>query len=80
MRLRTKNPIGLKTEAKYRLKTITRAYVGRVRDDTHMTVDDLTGEGDEPVFIFWRGEEICQGDTVYMHSKKVTSTTLTSEY
>lgn len=77
MRLNTKNPIGFKAEAKYRLKTITRAYVGRVRDDTRMTVDDLTGEGDKAVFIFpKRGEKYHNQGCMYMHSK-VKSATLT---
>lgn len=77
MRLNTKNPIGFKAEANYRIKTITRAYVGRIRENTHMTVDDLTGEGDKAVYIFpKRGEKYHNKGCTYMNSK-VTSTTLT---
>lgn len=77
MKLNTKNPIGFNAEANYRLKTITRAYVGRVRENTHMTVEDFAGEGDKPVYIFpKRGEKYHNKGCTYMNSK-VTSTTLT---
>lgn len=77
MRLNTKNPIGFKAEANYKIKTVTRAYVGRVRKNTHMTVDDLTGEGDKTVYIFpKRGEKYHNKGCTYMNSK-VISTALT---
>ena len=78
MRLNTKNPIGFKAEANYKIKTVTRAYVGRVRKNTHMTVDDLTGEGDKTVYIFpKRGEKYHNKGCTYMNSK-VISTALTT--
>ena len=57
MKLKVNNPIGLRSKASYRLSTVTRAYVGKVRDISNMTADEMAGLDSEPVFIFpKRGE------------------------
>lgn len=58
MDLRTANPLGLKARAEYDLSLVTRAYVGKIRDNPAMTADELAGGNAEPVFIFpKRGEK-----------------------
>ncbi|MBE6040993.1 MAG: hypothetical protein E7220_00550 [Clostridiales bacterium] len=57
MTLRTKNPLGLKARAGYRLSLVTRAYVGKVRDCPSMTEGEMSGDDCDPVYIFpARGE------------------------
>lgn len=56
--LRTANPIGLKAQADYDLSLVTRAYVGRIRNNPAMSADEMAGGSSEPVFIFpKRGEK-----------------------
>lgn len=58
LRLRTKNPMGLRVQADYDLSMVTRAYVGRIRDISNMTAGEMAGDDAEPVFIFpKRGEK-----------------------
>ncbi|MBQ6502197.1 MAG: hypothetical protein IJI87_12740 [Mogibacterium sp.] len=58
MRLRTKNPLGIKAEADYDLSLATRAYVGRERDESGMTAEEFADEDAEAVYIFpKRGEK-----------------------
>lgn len=57
MRLRTKNPLGIKAKADYDLSLVTRAYVGKIRDNPPMSEAEMSGADSEPVFIFpKRGE------------------------
>lgn len=57
LRLRTKNPIGLKAHADYELAFVTRAYVGKIRDVSRMSADEMAGANADPVYIFpKRGE------------------------
>lgn len=58
MRLRTPNPLGIKAHADYDLSLVTRAYVGRIRDESPMSADEFADADSEPVFIFpKRGEK-----------------------
>ena len=56
--LKTNNPLGIRAEADYDLALVTRAYVGRERDETNMTAEEFADEDAEAVFIFpKRGEK-----------------------
>lgn len=58
MRLRTRNPIGIRAHADYDLAMVTRAYVGKIRDNPPMSADEMSGADAEPVYIFpKRGEK-----------------------
>jgi hypothetical protein len=57
MKMRTRNPAGIKAAASYDLSLVTRAYVGKIRDAEKMTDSEMAGGDSEPVFIFpKRGE------------------------
>ena len=57
MRLKTANPLGIRAKADYDLSLVTRAYVGKIRDNPAMSADEMSGADSEPVFIFpKRGE------------------------
>ena len=49
--LRQNNPLGINAKADYTLSLVTRAYVGRERNEGNMSADEFAGDG-EPVFIF----------------------------
>ena len=52
------NPLGMKTQAHYELSLVTRAYVGRERDESNMSAEDFMDDDSVPVFIFpKRGEK-----------------------
>ena len=56
MKMKSKNPIGLLSEAEYEISMVTRAYVGRFRGYDAMGADEFGSTG-EAVFIFpKRGE------------------------
>ena len=56
MKMKSKNPIGLLSEAEYEISMVTRAYVGRFRGDDAMSAEEFGSTGDA-VFIFpKRGE------------------------
>lgn len=58
LKMRTKNPAGIRAAASYDLGLVTRAYVGKIRDVESMTDGEMSGEDAEPVFIFpKRGEK-----------------------
>ena len=78
LRLRTRNPIGLKAEAGYSLSMVTRAYVGKIRSIGNMTADELAGADADPVYIFpKRGEKYHSKGCGFMTAAS-TSGTLTS--
>ncbi len=57
LRLRSKNPLGINAVADYDLSLVTRAYVGRERDEGNMTAEEFAAEDSKPVYIFpKRGE------------------------
>ena len=57
MKLRTGNPLGIRAKADYDLSLVTRAYVGKIRDNPPMSAEEMAGASD-PVFIFpKRGEK-----------------------
>ena len=43
MRLRSPNPLGIRASADYDLALVTRAYVGKVRNNPAMSADELSG-------------------------------------
>ena len=54
--LKQNNPLGINAKANYTLSLVTRAYVGREREEPNMSADEFADDG-EPVFIFpKRGE------------------------
>lgn len=56
--LGTANPLGIKAKAHYDLSLVTRAYVGRERDERSMSPGEFMDDGSVPVFIFpKRGEK-----------------------
>ena len=56
--LGTPNPLGMKASAHYDLSLVTRAYVGRERDERNMSADEFMDDDSVPVFIFpKRGEK-----------------------
>ena len=58
LRLRTNNPLGINAAADYDLSLVTRAYVGRERDETNMSAEEFADEDSAAVFIFpKRGEK-----------------------
>lgn len=58
LRLGTNNPLGIKAEAEYDLSLVTRAYVGKERDETNMSLEEFADEDSVPVYIFpKRGEK-----------------------
>ena len=58
LKMRTKNPLGIKAEANYDLSLVTRAYVGRERDEDSMSADEFADYDADAVFIFpKRGEK-----------------------
>ena len=57
LRLRTNNPLGINAAADYDLSLVTRAYVGRERDEGNMSAEEFADEDSVPVYIFpKRGE------------------------
>ena len=58
LRLKAGNPIGLDSAADYDLALVTRAYIGKIRDEESMSEDEMSGHDADPVFIFpKRGEK-----------------------
>lgn len=58
LRLRTDNPLGIKAAADYDLSAVTRAYVGKERDESNMPAEGFADGDSVPVFIFpKRGEK-----------------------
>ena len=58
LRLRTANPLGIKSAAEYDLSLVTRAYVGKERDEGNMSAEDFADDDSSPVYIFpKRGEK-----------------------
>ena len=56
--MKTNNPLGIKAEADYDLALVTRAYVGRERDEDNMTAEEFADDDAEAVYIFpKRGEK-----------------------
>lgn len=52
MNMKTNNPLGLGSRAAYDAALITRAYTGKIRDDSPMDEDDFQDTDAEAVFIF----------------------------
>lgn len=78
LRLRTKNPLGIRAHADYSLSVVTRAYVGKIRDIGSMSEEELAGSDSEPVFIFpKRGEKYHSKGCGFLTAAS-TSGTLTS--
>ncbi len=58
LHMRTANPLNLAAEADYELSGISRAYVGKIRDESPMSISEMSGADAEGVFIFTnRGEK-----------------------
>ena len=58
LRLATDNPLGIKAEADYDLSLVTRAYVGKERNETNMSAEEFADADSAPVYVFpKRGEK-----------------------
>lgn len=69
LKLKNKNPIGIKAEADYELSLATRAYVGRIRNDNAMSAGEFADEDSDPVFIFpSRGEKYHSGGCTFLRA------------
>ena len=78
MDLAANNPLGLKAEADYDLSMVTRAYVGKIRNNPAMTASEMEGGNSEPVFIFpKRGERFHAAGCAFLTAAS-TSGVLTS--
>ena len=78
MDLRTANPLGLKARADYDLSVVTRAYVGKIRNNPAMTASEMESGSSEPVFVFpKRGERYHSGGCGFLRAAS-TSGVLTS--
>ena len=78
LRLRTRNPLGIRARADYSLSVVTRAYVGKIRDIGSMSEEELAGADSDPVFIFpKRGEKYHSKGCGFLTAAS-TSGTLTS--
>jgi hypothetical protein len=77
LKMRTKNPAGIRAAASYDLGLVTRAYVGKIRDVESMTDGEMSGEDAVPVFIFpKRGEKYHSKGCTFLRAAS-TSTSLT---
>ena len=57
LELKSNNPLGIKAAADYDLALVTRAYVGRERNESNMSAEEFADEDAEAVYIFpKRGE------------------------
>lgn len=83
MRLRTKNPLNLASEANYELACVTRAYVGKERELDNMSEEEMMSDS-TPVYIFpKRGEKYhSKGCVVMKAASKATilSSSLKNKY
>ncbi|MBR0373527.1 MAG: hypothetical protein IJH91_03235 [Mogibacterium sp.] len=71
--LHVDNPLGLLTDAKYKLALMTRAYVGKWRDIDPMSDDDLAGDDSDPVYVFPKmGRRYHVKSCTYVRSAYVT--------
>lgn len=77
VRLRTNNPLGIDASADYDLSLVTRAYVGRERDEAPMSAEDFADEDSEPVFIFPKRGERYHSEGCGFLTAASTSGTLT---
>ena len=58
LKLKTNNPLGINATADYELSLVTRAYVGKERDEGNMSAEEFADEDSVPVYIFpKRGEK-----------------------
>lgn len=75
LRLRTNNPLGINAAADYELSLVTRAYVGRERNEGNMPAEEFADEGSEPVFIFpKRGEKYHSGGCAFLKAASRSGT------
>ena len=78
LRLKTGNPLGIKAAADYDLSFVTRAYVGRIRDDNAMSAEEFADDDSEAVYIFpSRGERYHSKGCTFLRAA-YTSGVLTS--
>ena len=79
LRMKTNNPLGIKAAADYDLSLVTRAYVGRERDESNMSAEEFADEDAKAVFIFpKRGEKYHSKACTFLRAAS-TSTALTGQ-
>lgn len=57
LKMKTDNPLGIASEADYRLSCVTRAYVGAEGNQPPMSAEEFEEVGDETVFVFPKAGE-----------------------
>lgn len=73
MLMHNHNPFGLASRAEYSLSCVTRAYVGRIRDNRPMSDAEMAGSS-EPVFVFPnRGERYHNDSCMVLHASYVSA-------
>ena len=78
LKLKQNNPLGIDAAAGYDLALVTRAYVGRERDESSMSADEFADADSSPVFIFpKRGEKYHSAGCAFLKAAS-TSGALTS--
>lgn len=69
LNLNSKNPLGLMSLATYRMRTVTRAYVGKIRDVSPMSSEKFASN-DVGVYIFpQNGEKYHNKSCSFLYSK-----------
>ncbi len=84
MRMKSANPFDLASSGEYVLSCMTRAYVGRTRQDAPMSEAELSGEEVEIVYIFpSRGEKYHNEGCSVLHAaytSAILSSSLKKKY
>lgn len=84
MKLRTSNPLDLASEANYNVALVTRAFVGKIRDEEAMSAEEMMNAAAEAVYIFPKlGEKYHNADCTFLHAaykSTVLSEELKKEY
>ena len=77
MKLKTSNPLDFAAESDYKVALVTRAFVGKIRDEGPMSSEEMMNENAEAVYIFPKmGEKYHNADCTFLHAAS-KSTVLT---
>ena len=69
MKLKTSNPLDLASEANYDIALVTRAFVGKIRDEGPMSAEEMMDRSAEAVYIFPKlGEKYHNAGCSFLHA------------
>lgn len=75
LQLKSNNPLGIRAQADYDLALVTRAYVGRERDESNMSAGDFMDDDAEAVYIFpKRGEKYHSKGCAFLKAASTSAT------